>query len=85
MAFETINETKQVQFLSFYLNSGLSEVRYSDHPVLRCPVLITNWARIGIGKLAYLKVDIGKILGLLPCMSKIPLQGNGMAAIPKIL
>ena len=31
-----------------------------------------------------LKVDIGKILGKLPRMSKIPLQGNGMDAIPKI-
>ena len=28
-------------------------------------------------------MDIGKILGKLPWMSKIPLQGNGMAAIPK--
>ena len=37
----------------------------------------------GIGKLAYLKVDIGKILGKWPQMIKIPLQGNGMAAIPK--
>ena len=30
-------------------------------------------------------MDIGKILGKLPWMSKIPLQGNGMAAIPKTL
>ena len=48
MAFETIktiNETKQVQFLSFYLNSGLSEVRYSDHPLFRGPVPITYRAR----------------------------------------
>ena len=29
----------------------------------------------GIGKLAYLKVDIGKILGKLPWISKIPLHG----------
>ena len=28
-------------------------------------------------------MDIGKILGKLPWMSKIPLQANGMAAIPK--
>ena len=28
-------------------------------------------------------MDIGKILGKLPWMSKIPLQGNGMAVIPK--
>ena len=34
-------------------------------------------------KTSCLKVDIGKILGKLPWMSKIPLQGNGMAAIPK--
>ena len=37
----------------------------------------------GIGKLAYLKVDIGKIQGKFPWMSEIPLQGNGMSAIPK--
>ena len=37
----------------------------------------------GIGKLACLKVDIKKILGELPWMSKISLQGNGMVAIPK--
>ena len=37
--------------------------------------------RNGIGKLACLKVDIGKILGELPWMSKIPLQGNGMASL----
>ena len=35
-------------------------------------------------KLVCLKVEIGKILGELPWKSKIPLQGNGMAAIPKI-
>ena len=29
-------------------------------------------------------MDIGKILGKFPWMSKIPFQGNGMAAIPKI-
>ena len=40
--------------------------------------------KYGIGKLACLKVDIGKTLGKLPWMSEIPLQGNGMAAIPKI-
>ena len=34
--------------------------------------------------LAYLEVDIRKILGKFPWMSKIPLQGHGMAAIPKI-
>ena len=39
----------------------------------------------GIGKLPCLKVDIGKILGKFPWMSKMPLQGNGMAAIPKII
>ena len=38
----------------------------------------------GIGKLACIKVDIGKILDKLPRMSKMPLQGNGMAAIPKM-
>ena len=44
-----------------------------------------NNLKLGIRKLAYLKVDIGKILGKFPWMRKIPLQGNGMAAIPKIL
>ena len=29
-------------------------------------------------------MDIGKILGKLPWMSKIPIQGNGMVAISKI-
>ena len=41
---------------------------------------------IGVGKLAYLKVDSGKILDKFPWKSNIPpLQGNGMAAIPKML
>ena len=33
---------------------------------------------------AYLKLDIGKILDKSPWMSKIPLQGNRMAAIQDI-
>ena len=48
------------------------------------PIELKNKLKKGIGKLAYLKVDIGKILGKFPWISKVPLQGNGMAAIPKI-
>ena len=33
------------------------------------------------GDYSYLKVDIVKILGKLPWMSKIPFQGKGTAAI----
>ena len=38
----------------------------------------------GTRKLALIKEDIEKILGKLPTKNKIPLQGNGMAAISKI-
>ena len=38
----------------------------------------------GIRKLAKFKVNTGKTLGKLPFTTKIPLQGNGMAAIPKL-
>ena len=31
------------------------------------------------------EIDIGKILGKLPRTTKIPLQGSGLAAIPKML
>ena len=44
---------------------------------------VYNTIYVGDGKLAYLKVDIGKIPGKFPWMSKLPLQGNGMAANPK--
>ena len=47
------------------------------------PSIIMSWT-YSVLKLAYLKVAMGQILGKFPWMSKIPLQGNGMAAIPKI-
>ena len=40
--------------------------------------------KCGLCQLAYLKIVTGKTLGRLPWNSKVPLQRNGMIAIPKI-
>ena len=47
--------------------------------------LVVTWIENHrIRKLTLIKEDIGKILGKLPRTTKIPLHGNGMAAISKI-
>ena len=38
----------------------------------------------GITQLAYFEIITGKTIGKLPWKIKVPLQRNGMAAIPKI-
>ena len=48
------------------------------------PHRIKNETIKGIRQLAYLKIVAGKTLGKLPWKSKVQLQRNGMAAIPKI-
>ena len=79
-----VNTGQWEQGCNLYIATDLGPVRATRKKKKTFLIQFYVNLKKGIGKLACLKVDIGKILGKLPWMSKIPLKGKGMAAISKI-
>ena len=72
-------------FCGLYFQSSLHIITNYSSSLYRPSVGSFSCTAIqGIRQLAYFRTNTGKTLGKLHWKSKIPLQRNGMAAIPKI-